>query len=320
MPRLIKKTVVLAKVETTQYTDAVPTGAANAIQVMDLSITPVDAKTVNLNTVTPWFGGSVDLVTVSAVKCSFSVLMAGSGTAATPPAWGQLLLGCAHSETLGLTVPNRCEYSPATDNTKSLTIYWYDHDGLHKLLGAQGTVKLSAKSGEVPKFMFEFTGIDGVMTNATNPTAVLTAWKIPPAVTKANVVDVMLGGTLTAGALAGTSINSTGLTLDWGNQVAFTPMLTQEQIILSDRDLKGTVQFDLTAAQEVTQIANVKSNFLQSLGFQIGNVAGNSMVIFLPAVQLLNPKKDELNGMRLISFDFHAWPVAGNDEIKIVTK
>ena len=320
MARLLKKTVVLAKVETTTGTDAVPTGAANAIQVMNLSITPIDPKNVAVNTVTPWFGGAVDLLATSCVKCSFEVLLAGAGLAATGPAWGQLLLGCANAETTGLVTPNRVEYNPITDLLKSLSIYWYDDGLLHKLLGAMGNVKLSAKSGEVPKLMFDFVGIDGGPSATANATAVLTGWKVPPTVTKANVTDILLGCTYATGALSGgVSYNSSGLTLDWGNVVAFAPLLTNEQVVLTDRNLKGTVELDLTAAQEVTQLANVKANTLTGMGFVIGNTSGNKIMIFMPAVQLLNPKKVDFNGMRLIGFDLAPTPVAGNDEIKLIS-
>lgn len=320
MPRLIKKTVILAKVEATPYTDAVPVGATNAIQVANMSITPIDAKMVNINTITPWFGGSMDLVATSAVKCSFDVLMAGSGTAATAPAWGQLLLGCAMAETTGLTTPARVEYDPITSANKTLTIYYYDDGVLHKLVGTVGNVKLSAKSGDVPKFTYEFIGVDGIPTASANPAAVLTAWKVPPTITKANVTDIKLGCTYAAGVLTGgTSYNSTGLTLDWGNTTAFVPMLTQEQTILSDRNLKGTVELDLTAAQEVAQLANVKSNIFTGLGFVVGTATGNQIMIYAPAAQLINPKKVDNSGMRLIGFDIGLNPVAGNDEIKLIS-
>jgi hypothetical protein len=319
MSRLIRKTVVLAKVETTSGTDAVPTGAANAIQVFDMQITPLDAKNVDLNLILPWFGSSPSLVGTASVKCSFSVLLAGSGTPATAPAWGALLLGCANAETTGLVTPNRVEYLTATDTLKTVSIYYYDDGVLHKLLGAFGNVKLSAMSGGAPKLTFDFVGLDGVATAAANATAVLTAWKTPVAITKANVTDIQLGCTYAVGALTGgTSYNSTGLTLDWGNKVAFAPMLTTEQVVLTDRAMVGTVSMELSAAQEVAQYASVKANALTGIGFVIGTVAGNKIMLHMPSVQLTNPKKEDFNGMRLIGFDMRVCPVAGNDELRII--
>lgn len=320
MPRLIKKTVILAKIETTNGTDAVPIGASNAMQVLNLSITPLDAKTVDVAAITPWFGGSQQLTATASVKCSFSVMLAGAGLAATAPAWGSLLLGCANSETTGLVTPNRVEYLPATDLLKSLTIYWYDDGVLHKLLGCFGNVKLSAKSGEAPMLTFDFVGLDAGVSATANATAVLTGWKTPAPVTKANVTDILIGCTYSLGALAGgVSYNSTGLTLDWGNQVAFAPMLTTEQVVLTDRDVKGSMSLDLTAAQEVAMMATVKANTTTGVGFVIGNTSGNKIMLHAPAVQLLNPKKEDFNGMRLIGYDMHLNPVAGNDEIRIIS-
>lgn len=320
MPRLIRKTVILVKVETTSGVDAVPTGAANAIQAMDLSITPLDAANIDTNIIHPWFGNSPSLVGSASVKCSFSVLLAGSGTAATAPAWGALLLGCGNAETTGLVTPNRVEYLPATDALKTVTIYWYDDGLLHKLIGCFGNVKLSAKSGESPKLTFDFTGLDAGVSATANATAVLTGWKVPVGITKANVTDVVLGATYATGALTGgTSFNSTGLMLDWANAIAFAPMLTTEQVVMTDRKVSGTLSLELSAAQEVTQMAAVKANTLQSVGFVIGTATGNKIMLHLPSVQLLSPKKEDFNGMRLIGFDLKALPVAGNDEIRIVS-
>ena len=258
MPRLIRKTVILVKPETTAGVDAVPTGAANAIQAMDMTITPLDAANIDTNVMAPWFGNSVSLVGSASVKCSFSVLLAGAGLAATAPAWGALMLGCGTAETTGLLTPNRVEYQPATDSLKTVTIYWYDDGLLHKLIGCFGNVKLSAKSGEAPKLTFDFTGLDAGVSATTNATAVLSGWKVPVGITKANVTDVLLGCTYATGALTGgVSYNSTGLSLDWGNAIAFAPMLTTEQVVMTDRKVSGTVSLELSAAQEVTQMAAV---------------------------------------------------------------
>ena len=320
MPRLIRKTVILVKPETTAGVDAVPTGAANAIQAMDMTITPLDAANIDTNVMAPWFGNSVSLVGSASVKCSFSVLLAGAGLAATAPAWGALMLGCGNAETTGLLTPNRVEYLPATDSLTTVTIYWYDDGLLHKLIGCFGNVKLSAKSGEAPKLTFDFTGLDAGVSATTNATAVLTGWKVPVGITKANVTDVLLGCTYATGALTGgVSYNSTGLSLDWGSAVAFAPMLTTEQVVMTDRKVSGTVSLELSAAQEVTQMAAVKANTLTGLGFVIGTASGNKIMLHLPNVQLLSPKKEDFNGMRLIGFDLRALPVAGNDEVRIVS-
>ena len=320
MPRLIKKTVVLAKIETTTGTDAVPTGAANAIQVFDLTVNPIEIKSANINAITPWLGGAQTFLTTAYKTCSFSVLAAGSGTAATAPAWGALLVGCASAETTGLTAPNRVEYLPATDTLKSLTIYYYDDGLLHKLVGCVGKPKLSMKSGEMPKFMFEFIGIDAGDTATANATAVLTGWKVPPAVTKANVTDIKLGCTYSAGALSGGTIyNSMGLDLDWGVKADFVPMLSTEQVVLTDRDITASITLDVTAAQEVSFYSTMKANTSQGLGFVLGTAAGNQIMVHAPAAQIISAKKSEQNGMRTMDYGLHFNPVNGNDELRLIS-
>lgn len=322
MPRYIRNTVILAKVETTSGTDAVPTGAADAVLVSAMTITPLDANNVNRDLVRGYFGGSEQLVATASVKVSFAVELAGAGTAATAPQWGDLLLGCAMAEGL-LTVPSRVEYTPISTALKSLSIYYYDDGVLHKLLYCMGNVKISAKLGERPVLMFDFVGVDGGITAATNATPTLTAWKIPPTMAKANVVDITLGSTYATGAITGGTVYaSTGLELDLGNSVNYVPLLSSERVDITQRDASGSMQLDLTAANEVSFMATVKANTTQSLALTIGLTTGNKIIIHAPAVQLINPSKQELNGSRLIGYDLRLVPTAagsGNDELRIVS-
>lgn len=318
--RYIKKTVVLAKDETTYGVDAAPSGAANAMKAFDMSITPIELSAIQINAMAAHFGANMFLPGTSFSKCQFSVLLSGAGTAATAPAWGTPLLGCAVAETTGLLTPNRVEYLPATDSLKSLTLDWHDDGLLHKMLGCMGSVTLSAKSGEAPKLTFSYTGIETVPTAVSNAVATLTNWIDPVAIKKANVTDITLGCTYATGALTGGTVyNSSGLTLDFGNQVEFAPLLSSEKVVLSDRKIKGSMSVELTAAQEVTMIANLKARTLQSLGFVIGTTSGNKIMLHAPAMVLKTHKKDEFKGMRMVGFDFELDPVAGNDELRIIS-
>ena len=267
-----------------------------------------------------YLGASEQLTGPVNKKVSFDVELAGSGAAATAPAWGALLQACAFAEAL-LTTPNRVEYTPISDGFKTATIYYYDSGVLHKLLGVMGTFKLSAKAGEIPKFTFEFTGLDGGDTVAANATPTLTAWKTPVVVAKANVVDITLGCSYAAGALSGGTVNtSTGLDLDAANQVTFNPTLNEETVDMGDRSISGNMQLKQTPTQEVDFIAAVKANTLTGLGFTIGTAAGNKVILFAPAVQRITPTKGDLNGTRVIPYGLRLCPLAGNDELRIITQ
>lgn len=322
MSRYIRNTVILAKIETTAGTDAAPVGATDAILVTEMSITPLDAKNIDRNLVRGYFGASEQLVGPASVKITFSVELAGSGTAATAPAWGKLLQAAAAGEGL-LSTPARVEYTPVSTALKTVTIYYYDDGVLHKAVGAMGNAMLTAKVGDRPMLKFDFVGLDAGISAAT-ATAVLTAWKTPVAMTKANVVDITLGATYALGAITGGLVYpSTGLELNFGNVVNFTPLLSSETVDITDRQSTGSVELDLTAAQEVSLMATVKANTTQSLALTIGAAAGNKIIIHAPAVQMFSPKKVDLNGKRLIGYDLRFVPTpagSGNDEWRIVTQ
>lgn len=323
MPRYIRNSVILAKVETTVGTDAVATGAADAVLVSEMTITPLEANNIDRSLIRGYFGGSEQLVGSAYVKCSFSVEVAGSGTAATAPQWGDLLIGCCMAEAL-LTVPSRVEYTPVSTALKTLTIDYFDDGVRHRLLAAMGTVTLTAKVGERPMWKFEFTGLDGLITATANPALTLTAWRTPPVMRQASVVDITLASTYATGAITGGSVFiSTGLEIMFNNEVSFTPLLSQERVDVTDRAMTGHIDLDLTAAQEVTFMGTVKANTTQSLALTIGLAAGNKIIVHAPAVQLINPTKQELNGTRLCGYDLRIVPTptgAGNDELRIVTQ
>lgn len=319
MPRYKRNTLILAKIETTVGTDAVPTGAANAILVTDFSITPLDAKNIDRNLVRGYFGASEQLVGPASKKCSFTVELAGSGTAGTAPALGALLQGCAMAEAI-LATPARVEYTPVSTGLKTLTIYYYDDGVLHKLLSAMGNFTLSAKVGDKPNLKFDFVGLDGGDTAAT-AAGTFTSWKTPIAMTKANVVDMTLGATYATGAITGGTVYpSTGLEINLNNAVSYTPLLSSERIDITDRAMSGNVEFDLTAAQEVSFMATVKANTTQSAALTLGTTAGNKIIIHAPAVQMASPKKVDLNDTRLIGYDLRLVPTptgTGNDELRL---
>ena len=50
-----------------------------------------------------------------------------------------------------------------------------------------------------------------------------------------------------------------------------------------------------------------------------GTTAGYKVIVFMPAVQLINPTVEDVNGRLMMGFDIRAVPSAGNDDVRIVT-
>jgi hypothetical protein len=319
--RLTRNTAILLKLETTYGLDPVPTGAANAMLVSNLSVTPFNAQNVDRDNIRPFLGGSEQLVGTRYVQCSFDLELTGSGTGGTAPAWGPALQACGFAETLTGVV--RADYTPVSTNFSSATIH-YHTDGLrHSVTGCRGNVVFKLGVGERPVMSFAFTGLYNTPTAVANPTAVLTAFRVPQVVTDANTGDITLGcthATATAPLLAGgTAAISQGIQIDMGNTVNHTALLGGETVDLTQRSVTASVMFDLDAAPEAAAYAAVEANTLTSVGMVHGTVTNQRVLIFCPAVQRLNPTKGDVNGKLMQGFDMRMVPVIGNDEIRIVT-
>jgi len=300
--RLVRKTAILAKIETTYGVDPTPTGSANAMLVSNLSINPLNAQNVKRDNVRPYLGGSEELVGTHYVECGFDIELAGAGAAGSAPKWGPLMRACSMAETLSAGVS--AEYTPISDLQESIAIYWYDDGLLHKVLGARGSFALKAGISERPVFSFKFTGIYVAPTSASNPSVTLTGFQKPLVITNTNTGSVIFGGTYAAAAVTGgTSYKSRGIPeLDIGNVVSFIPEVGSESVDITDREATLKVELNLTAANEATFYGNVLTNTTQAVSLEHGNVAGNIVGVFMPNVQLISPKKaDRTAGVTRVS-------------------
>ncbi len=321
MGRLIRNTVVLAKVEAIYGTDPVPTGGANAMLVSNLSINPINAQYVDRDLIRGFMGASEQLVGTRFAECSFDVELVGSGVAGTAPAWSPLMLACGWAETV--TAATRVDYTLISTGQSSVTIYWYDDGLLHKLTGARGDLTAKFTSGGRPMLSFSFKGVYNTPTAAANATPTYTSFKTPQTVIDANTMDLTFGAThSTSGAPAlvgGTTYPSQGIEFALANEVNYIPLLGGESVEITDRKSNCKFQLDLTAANEAAFMAEVEAATLTSIGLLHGTAAGYKSMLFLPFVQKINPSKQDLTGKRMIGFDGRVTPSLGNDEARIVT-
>ena len=321
MSRLIRNTAILAKTEPVYGVDAVPTGAANAMLVSNLSINPLNAQNVERNNIRPYLGGDEQLVGSRYVEMGFDVELVGAGTLGAVPAWGTLLRACGFAEVV--TAGVRVDYVPVSTGFESATIYWYDDGVIHKGLGARGTASLKLTVGEKPVISCKFVCLNGGVAVAAAPTTELEDWQIPEIVLDANSGNLIWGAThatATAPALVGGDFYpSQGLTIDLGISTPFQSLLGGESVPITERKVTGAVQLELTAAQEVAAMAAVLATAKTSLGMVHGTVAGSRVCVFMPGVQRIEPTKEDLNGTRMIGYKLLVNPIAGNDEIRIAT-
>ncbi|MGE3596640.1 MAG: hypothetical protein AB7N70_13915 [Dehalococcoidia bacterium] len=317
--RKFRNVVLLAKIETVKGTDPTPTGADNAIlPVGEISITPIEADRVPRNILRGYFGAPDQLLGSTWQSIRFSVELAGSGTAGTAPAWGPLLRACAFAETV--SAGSRVDYTPVSSALESVTIYAYCDGLLYKLIGAHGTLNGVANVGGLPVLNFEFWAPFAAPAAATNATPTLTAWKVPQIVNDANTTDLVIGGAYATGAVTGgTSYVSGGVEFDLGNVITRRELIGAKEAVPTDRAVTGTVKtLDLTAAQEVTVMADIAADTARSIGLLHGTAAGNKVLIFFAQARLLGLTPVNLEGVWTSDLAFEAPPASGNDDMRIV--
>lgn len=318
MARYVRNAAVLLKLESTYGTDPTPTGGANALLVSDLTYPEFVAQNVDRGNVKPYFGNDEQLVGTYHQTCGFSVELAGSGAAGTEPAWGALLQAMGFEEDVQASY---VAYTPVTEGILSCTIYFYDSGVFHKFTGARGTARLVLKVGEKPRLVCTFTGLYNTLTAAAVPAVTLTPWVTPLIVNNANSGQLTLGATYSAGGISsGTEFCSQGLEIDLANEIAVTQMVGCVSADITDRKPVADLVLELDAAAEVSGMAAVLANTLSAVSMEHGTAAGNIVLVHMPKVQRINPRKEELNGLRLIGYQGIVKPDAGNDEIVIVAK
>lgn len=310
MPLLSRKRTLLVKTEVTYGTDPVPTGAANAVLVRNLSVTPLNAEIVSRDLVRPYLGASDQLIASRYVGCEFEVEMAGSGAAGTAPGYGALLQACGMSETV--VASTTVTYAPVSAAFKSVTIY-YNIDGvLHKLTGCRGNVEITIAAGQIPVFKFTFTGIYNSPTDTAAPAVTYTIFQTPLAANNANT---------TGFSLFSYSAALESMSLNFGNQVTYRNLIGLEDVIMTDRAVTGNVTFEAPTIATKDFFSIALGNTLGALDVTHGTVAGNRVQITSSRVDISNPTYSDSNSVHMLNVPLTLVPsTAGNDEISIVIK
>lgn len=310
MPLLFRKRTVLAKIETTSGTDAVPTGAANAILTKNLSVTPMVTNFVSRDIVRPTLGNFTQIPASIYAKMDFEVELAGSGTAGTAPGYGPLLRACGLSETVSAGVS--VTYAPVSGAFESVTLYFNVDGVLHRLTGARGTVQIMMSVFGIPTYKFSFMGIYNAVTDTAAPTVVLTAYQTPLAVNNTNTTGLTLHG------YAGSVLSD--LSLDIGVKTVYRSLVGGSQSIqLTDRLSVGSATIEATTIAAKDWFSASASAALSTLAITHGTTAGNKVVMTAPQVQIQSPSYSDKDMVTMLQLQLVLLPTgAANDEIAIV--
>lgn len=308
MPLLSRKRLILAKTESTYGTDPSPTGAANAILVRNLEITPLQAETVSRDLIRPYLGVSDQLLAQTRVEVTFEVELAGSGTAGTAPAYGAVLKACGLSETVVATTS--VTYAPVSATFSSVTLYFHNDGIRHKVTGCRGSFQINASVGQIPTIAFTLTGIYNAPTDESLPSPTYANQAAPLIFKNGNTSNFSVFSY--AGCLQSLEFNV-------ANEIVYRELVgCTKEVLITNRAPSGTcvIEAPTIAAKDFFTIANGSST--GSITFQHGATGGNIVTFTTAQSDIGSPTYSDQDGIQMLNLPYLAIPTsAGNDELSL---
>ena len=308
---LTRRKVLLAKKETTYGTDPSTENAANAIQVTNVEVTPIESDNVEPASFQGFIGNSTrsTLVANKRVSISFDVELAGSGDADgdTPPAFGPLLEACGLLQVVlaGTSVT----YSPDSSPTDSVTICCYYDGSLHKITGARGTVNFSMTAGQFPLASFQFIGIFNTITAGGSTTTIAN---------QAAALEFNDTNVTTATFHGETSQRIESFDFALNNNLIYKETASNQEAIIVDRTPGGTAVIEAPSLGFTNYFTKVTGTTTANSLIVIGASAGNITSLSIPQTDITGVTYGDTNGVISLSMPYVARPTGtGNDEFYI---
>lgn len=279
MPIKWRSKILLAELESPYGADPAPTGAANAILAVDVTLTPMEGNDVSRDLETSYLGAQQTIPTELHSKLNFKVELSPSGTAGTAPGWGPLLRGCAVAETI--VAATSVTYNPVSNNHESLTFHIWIGSTRYVLLGSRGNGAITVNAQGIPYLEFEFTGLFSQPSEVTRVTPSTSGFQKPQLGTSANTPTF---------TMAGTSFVMRTAKLDLGNAVENRFLIGSESVLITDKSevfettlkavaLTGFNPFSLAANQSAVAVSLVH-----------GTGAGKISTLSIPQAQMQRPQ------------------------------
>jgi len=291
---------LLAKIETTKGTDAVPAAATDAVRVQTLKVTP-NADAIERPVVKNTMGNLPHLIGRKTIEITADVLMRASGTLGTAPDIGAILQACGLSETInaGASVV----YQPVSLGLKSISSYAYDDGQLFKALGAVANATIDAQIDSAIKASLTLkAGFETAPTTTAAPTPTYNA-TAPIVMTQADVITD--GGTINVGAFK----------LDLGNDFGDHSATGLNEFTVANRKPQITITKD-SVATIADWNALVVSTAI-SLSATFGSTAGNKIVIAAANCRMESLATGERNERITRDITFDCYETSGDDQFTI---
>lgn len=311
--KLMRKSLILAKVEETYATDPTPAGTDGML----ISIPEFDYKTdrrerdyVRSSLSPIGFGIGARRATLR-FKTEFKG--ANGATAITPTDIEPLFVACGCTAADNSTTSR--QYTPAADpngdNSSAAIYFWID--GIQWImLGARGTAVINFDTDGHPWIDWSITSLYAAPTDEANETLSGVQDHEPPA---------CLNVGLTIGSYSPIGVRK--VTLDLGMELGEVKDMQEEsglsKIYISGRTPKLTIECDADELANFDPFALHEAGTKSAITMTVGGTSKNKVKISAPKAQLEEPKVVNVDGRMGYQLSFLLTANTGDDEFKIET-
>ena len=308
--QLFDKKLLLLKTETVYGTDSVPTGAVNAILGFNFQFDPNPQSPIARRPNRPYLGNAKRPIAARHVGLNFDVEIAGSGALGTVPGYGPALRAGGMAETIN--VSTSVEYDPVSGSYESASLY-FNMDGVeHRALGYRAGLAIVAEANSVPVYRFTGMGLHVDPAAVAFPTADFTGFREPLPVEEQTTPTFTLDGF---------AATMRSLNFDLAHRVIYRNHVNTESVEITGREPTGTVQIEAPPLATKNFFDIAKAETLVVMQLVHGTAAGDIVQIDAPAVQLMNPRYEDVDGLAYLTMDLNPTPTtSGDDELKVTVR
>ena len=310
MSKLIKKELILVKLETTRGTDSVPT-ATDVLHVEDLNFSRTDELTYTAPNIDSFFGTRAARQVGANFEITFNLHLRGTGTAGDVPECGPLFRACGMTQTIDAGVDVR--YAPASlseSSQETVSIYIFEDGNRYRFVGGAGTWSASAEAGGAIVVSFSIKAERLDESEVANP-----------AVSNTNIVPPLMCGVSTVTS-AGTALSITSFNLDIANTVSTPLDVAQSNCyglpVITDREPTGSIDPLQTAINTKNFLADLENGTTQSIDIGPIGSAGNQITFDIPFATFTGYGRAERDNLRSLDMAFAANKSVGDDEFTII--
>lgn len=243
--------------------------------------------------------------TVTLTSGSTGVGLGNSGVIVTPTWTGNLVAGDVYHV---LVFPSGVVYHPVSDYWETCTIYLYLDGVMHKLTGCQGTFTMSSEAGGFGQLSFTMTGSFYDPVDAAMPTDADYVMLAPPKIENAYYAWDY-----------NHNLRANSITFDMGNSVVPRADVNKDDgydgTRITERNPVGTVDPEMVLIREKDFWNQYQLSLYMTFQARFGTVAGNTVWIVSPSVQMSAPNYGDRDQIRVLQNSLKFCGTNGDDEI-----